>query len=370
MAKAKKREDGRYQAGFRYDGKMYMVYAKNPQELALKKAEKLNQLKSGKMEYENPRLADYQVIFTNRRRDKVSGNTLRIQRGHFNRVKDLPIGPNGLPFGQMRMRDIKPRDLLAVQDQLKKNYNSGTVNDTLNHIKFIFSTAVKEEIIDKSPCVALEKLKKTEVSASDTIHRALTEEETKRFFATAKDTNNFYYNAFAVLIQTGLRMGELAALNEFSVDYNTKMLHVYATETRGEDGSYLIGQTTKTAAGIRDIPISDSLAYIENQKKLNREYFGKIIPSYLFPTSGGGMLTSTIMNLQIASVCELAGIKRFTCHSFRATFATRFIEQRPEDFKILSEILGHSDISITLNLYTHVMQDRKVKAMEGVHIAI
>lgn len=370
MAKAKKREDGRYQAGFRYDGKMYMVYAKNPQELALKKAEKLNQLMRGEEDHENPRIEDYHEKFIDRRHDKVSGNTLRIQRGHFNRVKDLPIGPNGLPFGQMRMRDIKPRDMLDVQDQLKKKYNTRTINDTMAHLSFVFAAAIKEEIVEKSPCGIIERLKKTEPKAEDTIHRALSEDETSRFFAMAKKTNSFYYNAFAVLIQTGLRIGELAALNEFSIDYDARMIHVRTTETRGEDGSYLIGQTTKTAAGVRDVPVHDAMAYIQNQRELNRMAFGNVILPYLFPSSCGGILTSMIMNTQIAKICKLAGIERFTCHSFRATFATRFIEQRPEDFKILSEILGHADISITLNLYTHVMQDRKVKAMEGIHIAI
>ncbi|MBO6113536.1 MAG: hypothetical protein J6P57_00615 [Lachnospiraceae bacterium] len=47
---------------------------------------------------------------------------------------------------------------------------------------------------------------------------------------------------------------------------------------------------------------------------------------------------------------------------------TRFIEQRPQDYKILSDILGHKDISITSNLYTHVMVDNKVKAMKDLNI--
>ena len=65
-----------------------------------------------------------------------------------------------------------------------------------------------------------------------------------------------------------------------------------------------------------------------------------------------------------------AGIEKFTCHAFRNTYATRFIEQRPQDYKILSEILGHKDISITLNLYTHVMTENKVNAMNDVLIKI
>ena len=57
-----------------------------------------------------------------------------------------------------------------------------------------------------------------------------------------------------------------------------------------------------------------------------------------------------------------------TCHALRITFATRFIEQRPQDYKILSDIMGHKDISITLKLYTRVMKENKIAAMNGVNI--
>ena len=76
------------------------------------------------------------------------------------------------------------------------------------------------------------------------------------------------------------------------------------------------------------------------------------------------------LNREIKRICQSAGIEVFTCHAFRNTFATRFIEQRPQDYKILSELLGHKDVSITLNLYTHVMVDNKVEAMKNISIAI
>ena len=73
---------------------------------------------------------------------------------------------------------------------------------------------------------------------------------------------------------------------------------------------------------------------------------------------------------EIVRICKKADIEYFSSHAFRNTYATRFMEQRPQDFKILSEILGHKDVSITLNLYTHVMTENKVKAMNDVMIRI
>ena len=88
----------------------------------------------------------------------------------------------------------------------------------------------------------------------------------------------------------------------------------------------------------------------------------------MFKSAEGHILREYTLNREIKRICKAAGIEEFTCHAFRNTFATRFIEQRPQDYKILSEILGHKDVSITLNLYTHVMTDKKVEAMQELMI--
>lgn len=88
----------------------------------------------------------------------------------------------------------------------------------------------------------------------------------------------------------------------------------------------------------------------------------------LFRSVNGKILREYSVIREIGRICQAADIENFTCHAFRNTFATRFIEQRPQDYKILAEILGHKDISITLNLYTHVMAQRKKDAMNDINI--
>lgn len=82
------------------------------------------------------------------------------------------------------------------------------------------------------------------------------------------------------------------------------------------------------------------------------------------------MLREYSTNREIARICRQGKIERFTCYALRATFATRFIEQRTQDYRVLSDILGHSNVGITLNLYTHVMDETKIKAMKSIEIAI
>ena len=72
---------------------------------------------------------------------------------------------------------------------------------------------------------------------------------------------------------------------------------------------------------------------------------------------------------EIKKICKAAGIAPFTAHAFRDTFATRAIESGMNP-KTLQEILGHADISITMNLYCHVMEDTKVRQMNNINIAI
>lgn len=237
------------------------------------------------------------------------------------------------------------------------------------HLSHVFNAAVRDETIQRNPCKCIEHIKRTEAPARETIHRALTKEETKAFFEVAKDS--YYINAFRLMLQTGIRVGEMAAINSFDVDRKEMMLHIGKTLTRDEIGVYEVGKTPKTDAGNRDIPLTgQALETIKAQKALNHLFFGNAVHDTLFRSEKGALLREYQVNREIKRICKKAGIEKFTCHAFRATFATRFIEQRPQDYKVLSEILGHSNIKITLNLYTHVMRDSKVMAMNGVEIAL
>jgi integrase len=75
------------------------------------------------------------------------------------------------------------------------------------------------------------------------------------------------------------------------------------------------------------------------------------------------------VNQDIARICKAAGIEKFTAHAFRDTFATRCVESGMQP-KTLQEIMGHTDIAMTMNLYAHVMEETKVSQMQAVKIAI
>lgn len=370
--KIKKRTDGRYSKHFRYEGKQYTVYGSTLDEAERNKVKKLEELKNGVIKQINPTLNEYYKVFTEDRRLKVKSATLRGQIYAFRNCADIVINDNGKTLGEMHMKDIKPFDISKVQLGLtKRNLSVRSINDYMAHLSHVFYKAVDQDIITKNPCKPVSKLRETEKPASETNHRALSIEETHLFLDNA--TGSRYINAFKLMLQTGMRVGELSALKYSDIDYKAGCIHVSKTITRDESGSYLIGDSTKTTAGSRDIPLNPIIIeIIEDQKELMNMICGSVRPldDLLFKSPTNDILREYQINREIKRITKSCKIEHFTCHAFRATFATRFIEQRPQDYKVLSEILGHSDIKITLNLYTHVMNDKKVTAMNSIVIAM
>lgn len=370
MAK-KKKTNGYLKQSFTFEGKRIYVRGKTPQELAEKLLKKREELENGVQDLYNPTLNAYYEHFTDVRRNEIKESTLRSQNIQYCLISAVVL-TNGICIGDMRIKSITRRN---IEDARQILLNGGKtpqyINNCFSHLNHVFNSAVLDDTIDKNPCKALKPLKRTDALISDTKHRALTEQETKKFFDTAADRESYYINAFLVMIKSGLRIGELTALYRSDIDRKNGFIHVRRTITRNEVGGYTVGTNAKTQSGMRDIPLTDEVFnIIRDQEKLNNMIFGTDINGLLFKSSEGHILREYTLNREIKRICKAAGIEEFTCHAFRNTFATRFIEQRPQDYKILSEILGHKDVSITLNLYTHVMTDNKVKAMQDINIKV
>lgn len=369
--KKKKRDDGRYQKSITFEGKRYYVYASNKKELDEKVLLKLQELKDRKTNHDNPTLDKYYESFTTLRRSKVKESTIRNQTNWYHWAADTEL--DGLRLGDMRIRDITSRDMKLIQKALIDDHklSASSINDALHHVSHVFSDAVKDETILRNPCSCLSELAREsdKPKAEDTIHRALEEDETKLFLDTAR--NSFFINGFRLMLQSGIRIGELGALTAADFDFKSGFLIISKTVSRGEINSYVVNPTPKTETSNRRIYMNDNIKQIfKDQQSFLRQYFGLQYKGRLFPDPEGGLLMDTSFNREIKRITDLMGIDKITSHAFRSTFATRFIEQRPHDYKALSEILGHSDVKITLNLYAKVMAKTKQKAMEEIQIAM
>ena len=367
MAKIKKRSDGRIQKTFTFEGKKYFVYGRTKEEVEDKLLKKKNELKDGKENHDNPTLDHFHERWTENRVGNIKPATLRCQHFQYKSCADVKI--QGKRLGDFRLANVKPDDIRIVQKALLEKNTTQTVNDKIAVLSHMFHDALNERYIDYNPCIVIKPLKRTEKRARDTIHRALTVEETKLFFDNAQ--KSFYYNVFRFAVLTGMRIGEIGAL--YSSDIYDNMIHIERTITKTEDGGYRIGEDTKTWHGKRTIPLNDDIIrVIENQKEINRLLDGDKITSIhetIFKAPERGLLMSTPADREIGRICKRTGIEKFTAHAFRATFATRCIEQGIEP-RTLQELLGHADFGITMNLYGHVVDETKEKAMSKLKIVV
>ena len=374
MAKQKKkknlRPDGRLQKTFTFEGKKYFVYGHSKDEIEDKLSKKKAELKEGKADHDNPTLDKFHERWTENRKNSIKASTLRCQHFQYNSCADVKI--NGRRLGDYRLSDIKPDDIRTVQRALlngdKKN-TTQTINDKIAVLSHIFHDAIKERYIDYNPCVVVKPLKRTEKRARDTVHRALTLQEQSTFFAAAK--NSFYYDVFRMAVLTGMRIGEIGAL--YPSDIYDNAIHVRRTITKTEYGGYVIGEDTKTWHGQRTIPLNQDISeVIKHQRKINRLLDGDKeigLNEPIFKAPERGLLMATPADREIGRICKRNDIEKFTAHAFRATFATRCIEQGMQP-RTLQELLGHADFGLTMNLYGHVTDDTLEDAMSKVKIAL
>lgn len=363
-------KNGRYKrTSFTYNGKRHYVYAFSEDELFEKKKEAIKQLEANDEKRVNPTLDDYYEELTDRRRREQKGSTLRAQRSQYNTLSEVRL-VNDVSLGKMKIKEVKKSDIEYVRTSLLNNGKSPeNLNIIIAHLNHIFECAVKDDIIPKNPIKALKKLKRESEPINETKHRALSIDETQKFLKVAEERNSLYTNCFKMMLLTGTRLGELGALNDIDFDFTKGKLHIRKTISRDEAGSYYISKELKTKSGRRDIPLVDEMITImNNQKELNLLIFGTESTDCLFRSSDNQILREYTLNREIKRICKEAGIQNFTSHAFRNTFATRFLEQKPWEIKMLSEILGHSNVSITYKYYAHVMDENKNKAMNEVKI--
>ena len=170
-----------------------------------------------------------------------------------------------------------------------------------------------------------------------------------------------------MLLYTGLRIGELLGLKWNNIDFENKILKVSGNlkqvknrdENKGEAKYIVIEQTTKTKSGNRIIPLSDkaieALKYFE-KRKIKKD-------SYVLITKNGKSVSARNRDTTFRQILKNAGIDKISgVHSLRHTFASMLFK-KGVDPKTVSELLGHSDVSITYNIYIHIIHEQKTKAI-------
>lgn len=364
---------------FTYKKKRYEVTGKDAAECLLKAEEKKQDIENKKFKTADKlTVSEYIERWTAAKVGTVKETTIRTDTILLNRINETIIDEAGTKFGELLFTKVEAqnvRDLQrALQAELKTKDKNGkevtrkgmttrATNDAIYLLKQVYKTAIQERVTEWNP-VIVKPLKRTEAPARDTIHRALTKAETAAFMEAAKVSA--YYPLYQFLLNTGCRLGEAGAL--MIGDVTPQGVKVCRTITRTEVGGYMIGDETKTAAGRRTIPVNESAMKAWSRQREIREAIDGApkIGTPVFTAPRGGLLKSANVNYDIAKYCDAAKIERFSVHAFRDTFATRCVESGMQ-VKMLQEIMGHTDISMTLGLYAHAMEDQKQEQLKAVN---
>lgn len=245
-----------------------------------------------------------------------------------------------------------PEDLKNKKISLITRADLSRIDDphTIEILKSMFKQMVDEELIEKTPARTIKK-KRTPKN-----HRALTEDEQKRFLEEAQ--KEWWYECFHLMLLTGLRLGEILALKWDDV---SDVIKVRRSLTIDLNGRNIVGENTKTRAGIRDIPVTPQIqAVLDSQKRKSQE-------GIIFISTRGKYANIHTAEHSFKKIVDRAGIPDATPHSLRDTFATRWIE-RGGSMQILKNILGHASLAMTMDLYAQVLTDAKKTEMERIEI--
>ena len=348
------RSNGTIEYRFSVGNKRCSVYGSSVAECREFELAKREEIREGTYRTrEKLTVSEYMDNWLDMMESNVSSSTVRTRRKINARMVRQTIDKAGHVFGEIKLLDLETGHIRQMQKSLLADgLHTRTANETLSLLKQALQDAVNERVIDWNPAKAVKSLKQKEKPARDTIHRALSREEVDVFMEAAKDS--WYYPLYVFLLHTGMRIGEASALAV--KDVSECCINVYKTVTREDITGYCISETTKTAAGRRTIETRPEAWKAFNDQRRNNEIYNgsKVVnmvdPVFTLPK--GGIIRPDRVNCDIRRICKLTGIEYFTCHAFRATFTSRCIAEGMPP-KLLMEILGHSDVQMTLGLYGH-----------------
>lgn len=249
----------------------------------------------------------------------------------------------------------------------KKHLSNSSIEKIFFEFRQTFTYAMNKGYISRNP---MQEVIKPKSSKKDRKVRALTVQEQQEFtnWLTRQNINDFpYKNIYLIQMYAGLRIGEVLALKSYDIDLKNKKINVNKTLTKNLKNEIIIGNSTKTYAGIRDIPIPNSLyPYIVEQMSIadnSEQNFEKL----LFKPTNKPYTNRNDVNSELKKILKYNwNIKDITTHSLRHTYGTRCIEAGMQPV-VLQRLMGHTDIATTLNTYTDVLNEFKKEELEKVN---
>lgn len=269
-------------------------------------------------------------------------------------------------FGNKDYAEIKMADLQDfITQQIQDGKSRKTITDAMIIIKMLLCWAQEE--YDLPPVPGRRKLIYPSENASvgkklDTYSIA----EQKKLIEYCKENTTLETISIMLALTTGLRIGELCGLQFGDFDFEKKTLtinrcveRIYNMKNEGPRTKITIG-TPKTISSHRVVPVQPYLL------KMIKKYAAIYKPHFFLCSGKASPMEPRVLRSHFNTVCNEAGVRRIKFHGLRHTFATTLLENKV-DIKTTSEILGHSDVSITMNTYMHPSDEMKRNAVKSLN---
>lgn len=245
-----------------------------------------------------------------------------------------------------------------VFDKLDAGLSEKTIRDIIIVLKMILKFGIKNGYLEYVQ-IDVKFPSKQEKKNLDVLSKA----DQKKFMEHLRNNFTFKNLGIFICLSTGMRIGEICGLRWCDVDtaegvikvrHTLQRIYIIEGETRHTE---LLLDTPKTANSVRDIPMSSELLKMLKSlnKVVNENYY--VISNDIKPIE-----PRTYRNYY-KKLCKQLDIPELKFHGLRHSFATRCIESKA-DYKTVSVLLGHSNISTTLNLYVHPNKEQKKKTID------
>ena len=394
-------KDGRYQARYTCDGHRYSLYGRDVEELALR-------LEQAKLQAEEKKKAvqQYQEMLLLREQERPRcGLTLNqwyelwlneykcttVKQGTVDSYRCMYEYYIRDTLGDKLLAEIRSDELQRFfNDMNRSGYSKSTLSLTSVVIGSMFRQAVKNDLIGRNPVDAC-TLPRSRKKVAE--RQALSERQQERLLEAAQ--GNPVEGILRLALGTGMRIGEITGLQWDDINWKKNELNVRTTlkQYRENRGFYL--DLPKTGSSARTIPLLPEMVRVMKEEQGKRKEEKKEAGTMWRPLPGmdqlvflqkdGTPVSGQLVRQQLGrlidgmnGICPSA-VKRksgngnnraeaepmphLTPHILRHTFATRAIE-RGIPPKVVQELLGHSSITMTLDLYTHVLPQTKAEEMK------
>ncbi len=290
-------------------------------------------------------------------KDYVSLNTTDRTQESYTSIIERHLIPS---LGKIFITDLQPQQIQSYYaDKLNKGRADGkgglSARSVVYHHRILSKAldyAVKMSIAIRNVAKIVQPPRVQRVTM-----RTLSADEVVRFLDTARATD--YYVYFATLLYTGLRRGELLALRWRNLNLDNDMLTVVETAYKLGNGDYVIKEP-KTAHSRRTVTLPSSLvelfkAYRADQELLRIQLGITLsVDDFVFIRHGGSPINPSAVTLAFRRIIKRAGLRSLRIHDLRHTHASLMLTAGVHP-KVVSERLGHANIGITLDIYSHVL---------------